>query len=417
MLKGIVIENYRSCLSTKLNLHPSLSVLIGPNSSGKTNLLQAIMLLSKLASEEPEHYVKPAPPTGAPSRIRAVFEIPSLQVQLKASLALLTDESNNDKLLGSRQKWTFKRRRKKYKSEMPLSLAIGMDPRLSPTAPAFHMSPQYYRIYRSQLSFRGFRSELPKEVARGFVEISRFCRGFRYYSASQFTNPANCPTSFQIERDEGRGTFARFRGHTKILYDMYIAQKVQQDKAYEQFLQIVGPKGLRLIDALTFGEVQASSTEYSVRVGGKVEPRKRENRLIIPQFKIGRQILSPNQLSEGTFKTLALLFHLFRKDSRALLIEEPEVCVHHGLLASILEIIKTASEEKQIVLSTHSDYVLDHVKPENVFSISFDKGSGTIARQIRETMNAKEFAALRLYLETEGNLGEYWREGGFGDRP
>ena len=92
------------------------------------------------------------------------------------------------------------------------------------------------------------------------------------------------------------------------------------------------------------------------------------------------------------------------------------MCVHHGLLSSILELIKTYSKQKQIIVSTHSDYVLDHVTPANVFRVTFDKSSGTIVRQIQKTMTTKEYAALRDYLETVGNLGEFWREGGMGDR-
>ena len=202
-----------------------------------------------------------------------------------------------------------------------------------------------------------------------------------------------------------------------MLHAMYSASRAEGNRQYQRFIELVGPKGLRLIDDLTFRVVRSSSTEYSVRVGGKLERRKRENRLVIPQFKIGRQVLSPNQLSEGTFKTLVLLFHLITDDSSALLIEEPEVCVHHGLLASILEIIKSSSNRKQIILSTHSDFVLDHVRPENVLRVTFDKSLGTLVQSIKKTMTAKEFSALRDYLDTTGNLGEYWREGGLGDRP
>ena len=122
-------------------------------------------------------------------------------------------------------------------------------------------------------------------------------------------------------------------------------------------------------------------------------------------------------MSEGTFKTLALLFHLITDESRAILIEEPEVCVHHGLLSSILELTKYYSHSKQIILSTHSDYVLDHIQPENVYRVALQQPQGTIARQIRKTMTAKEFGALRNYLEQQGNLGEFWREGGLGDGP
>ncbi|MFW9998379.1 MAG: AAA family ATPase, partial [Candidatus Odinarchaeota archaeon] len=39
MIKRIQIQDYRSCLDTSFDFHPNLSVLIGPNGSGKTNIL------------------------------------------------------------------------------------------------------------------------------------------------------------------------------------------------------------------------------------------------------------------------------------------------------------------------------------------------------------------------------------------
>ena len=259
-------------------------------------------------------------------------------------------------------------------------------------------------------------TEISQWTSRALSSVSEFCKGIRYYGASQFTNPGSSPVSFEIEEEGKHRRLFRLRGHARILYNMYSAKKADSNRRYSQFIDIVGPKGLRLIDDLTFREVATSSIDYSVRVGGRVVVRRRNKLLVIPQFRIGRQKLSPNQLSEGTFKTLALLFHLITADSTALLIEEPEVCVHHGLLSSILEVIKSYSRDKQMILSTHSDYVLDHVKPENVYRVAFEKKTGTVARHIPATMTSKEFSALREYLRLEGNLGEYWREVGLGDR-
>jgi len=140
--------------------------------------------------------------------------------------------------------------------------------------------------------------------------------------------------------------------------------------------------------------------------------RKREKSLIVPQFTIGRNELSPNQLSEGTFKTITLLFYLMTEKSSALLVEEPEVCVHHGLLASIVELIKTYSKQKQIVLSTHSDFVLDKLEPRHIYKVVRDDQKGTLVTHITDSLSQDEMAALRDYLEKEGNLGEYWKHGG-----
>lgn len=411
MLKRIVLENYRSCLRTSIDLHPKLSVLIGPNGSGKTNILQGIMLLHQLARGS-EH----APGLRrlfTTARVKAVFQTPKSHARLRASVDTFTNESNNDIVLQSRQKWfmrTSAGRPQEFSSDIPLEVA-SFDPddiRLFSNA-RFH---RYRRYQRHIFHGRAF----PDWAQTTLANVGKFCQGIRYYGASQFTNPGSCPTSFEIEREGDQRSLHRIRGHAKILSAMYAASKAGSSRKYDQFLEIVGPKGLRLIDGLTFRDVKTSSTEYSVRVGGKVESRRRDNLLIIPQFRIGSQTLSPNQLSEGTFKTLALLFHLITENCTALLIEEPEVCVHQGLLASILELIKSYSNRTQMILSTHSDYVLDKVQPENVYRVTLSKPEGTIARHIRKTMTSKEFAALRQYLEWEGNLGDYWREGGLGDR-
>jgi ABC-type lipoprotein export system ATPase subunit len=414
LLDRITIENYRSCLRTSINLHPRLSVLIGPNGSGKTNILQAFMLLNKMASEE-RFGRQPKDTLSVNSRIKATFERHGTKTRLNASVDVRTDDSNNDVLVVSRQKWITQQAagRKKAAFELPMGMApyhVGEQDR-------HRISYVNRRYYVGYMHGRFDEPPVPPAWARpSFNQISAYCRGIRYYGASQFTNPGRCPASFQIERE---GTHRRrfvHRGHVRILYDMYLAQKTQS-RQFDQFMQIVGPGGLKLIDALRFREVETSSVDYSVRVGGRIEKRKKHQLIVIPQFRIGSQRLSPNQLSEGTFKTLALLFHVMTEDSTALLIEEPEVCVHHGLLASILELIKSYSRRKQMILSTHSDYVLDHVKPENVYKVTFDKLEGTKVGHIQEAMTSLELKALREYLEKEGNLGEYWREGGLGDRP
>jgi energy-coupling factor transporter ATP-binding protein EcfA2 len=410
MLKRIVIENYRSCLRTSFDCHPNLSVLIGPNSSGKTNILQAILFLNKLA-QEPERRPSYEETITESSRIKALFSFGRKETQLNASIAAYTDESNNDIILASQQKWLLMRLDGKHvSSEFPLFAASHLSER--------RMLPNFLHFHSRHFpgSFYRMKTELPKWAILRLSNISQFCEGIRYYGASQFTNPGACPVSFEIEEEGERRRLFRPRGHTKILYQMYSAHKSEDRRRYEQFLNIVGPDGLRLIEQIKFKEVPTSSVEYTVRVGGKVKVHRLHKLLVIPQFRIGKQRLSPNQLSEGTFKTLALLFYVITENSTALLIEEPEVCIHHGLLSSILELIKTYSRHKQMIVSTHSDYVLDHVRPENVFRVTFDKLSGTIVRHIRKTMTAREYTALREYLEKEGNLGEFWREGGLGDR-
>jgi ABC-type branched-subunit amino acid transport system ATPase component len=394
--------------------------LIGPNGSGKTNIMQGIMLLNKMSSDAAQHR-KIDSERLVPPQVGATFEQGGVRVRLRAYVDAYTDQSNNDVVRNARQRWTVRDKEgKNARFEMPLS--VFDSPILAHSMAA--RDHRYLRYVSYRVHNSGFRIArdgkllpthgFPPEWARGpLMNVARQCIGMIYYSASQFTNPATCPASFEIEREEGGGELPLLRGHARFLYDMYSAKR-RADNHYLQFLDIVGPKGLQLIDNLTFKDIKTSSSDYSVLVGGKLRVRKLYKSIVIPQFRVGRQRLSPNQLSEGTFKTLALLFYILTRRSTVLLIEEPEVCVHHGLLSSILEVIKSSSDTKQIILSTHSAYVLDHVRPENVFRVSRGS-SGTAVRSLRQSLTTREFGALRTYLATEGNLGDYWREGGIGD--
>ena len=53
IIESLNILNYRSCIDTGFILQPDLSVLIGPNGTGKTTVLNAFLLLRSLAMERP----------------------------------------------------------------------------------------------------------------------------------------------------------------------------------------------------------------------------------------------------------------------------------------------------------------------------------------------------------------------------
>src|SRR5437867_6326471 len=140
--------------------------------SGKTNILQAIMLLGKLAHlEEHRGYLRGT--RKASPRIKAIFKKMHIRMQLSASIFASTDESNNDILLGSREQWWVETRNRKQTS-FPLPLAIatrfgpkGKVPRYYP----FRFAPmQAFYIERTP-------NQISRATARALYAVAVYCGG------------------------------------------------------------------------------------------------------------------------------------------------------------------------------------------------------------------------------------------------
>ena len=415
-LRKVQLANYRSCVDTEFSLQPDLSVLIGPNGSGKTNILNGLVLLRRLLDEDQFRAARQETPTGE-CQIKAWFEVDDKTAILTAKVALYTDERNNDVVVTSQQSWyakDFTGTAKRLKIPLSVARHLGAsrdDELMMDDEYIFYLHSRNRRMMHAYVP--GFpRDKKSKPAIEAVSRIAKWVAGITYYSASQFTNPSACPVSIEVESEGPSIRRARQRGGTatRLLFDLYSAHERGSD-SYRAFEEIVGPRGIQLIDGLSFKKLKTSSVDYAVRVGGQARERRVEKLMVVPQFEIGKNTLSPNQLSDGTFKTIALIFYLLTESRSLLLLEEPEVCVHHGLLASILELMSTQSENQQVVVSTHSDFVIDHVEPRSVYAVSRSSDGGTAISSLTKSMSSRELEALRAYLETEGTLGEYWKHG------
>lgn len=244
------------------------------------------------------------------------------------------------------------------------------------------------------------------------LAINEFRASITYYSASQFTDPTKCPSSFEVD-EEGRlsDSFpSSTNTHLKFLHNLY-RLKFENPDLYDSYCEFVSRRQLGLVSRITWREVVLSSNTAEVKSGGTVKKIKKTKTLVIPKVQVGTSHITFNQLSEGTFKTLALIFYTFTDSSRFLMIEEPEVCVHHGLLSRVVSTLKSHAKYKQTVISTHSDQLLDQLEPENVFVVEIGN-TGTKAENLDKWLLANEKRALKDYLSESGTLGEYWKAGG-----
>jgi predicted ATPase len=75
---------------------------------------------------------------------------------------------------------------------------------------------------------------------------------------------------------------------------------------------------------------------------------------------------SVEEVSDGTIQTLALLVAIFDARYTALVIEEPENSIHPWIIRHILDACKNAGPTKQIIITTHSPLVINSVPPEKL---------------------------------------------------
>jgi predicted ATPase len=402
-ISKINIKNYRSCVNTNADFKGNLTTLIGINGAGKSNILNAIRLLkstrrnrylnSKIAKGQLSH-----------SKLKFNLSIEDHNYDVKADVFFDTDERNQEDVYSSALSYK--------KADSKTWVDINYD--LLEIVQHLQFSKrsdlsQLEHIYR-----RG--SKMSMEDAKTAVKIVDFLSGISYYSATQFSDPSKCPVSIELEdgKFNTSHSFRSGRPHEKFLFDLYtVWNERAKNPTFDRYLNTVNQSGIGLIEDIAFLNQDLPSSTYVVRSGGRVSKVDKNREIIVPSITLDGLTLSPNQLSEGTFKTLVLVFYILADKSDLLLIEEPEVCVHHGLLNSIIELLKVRSKNKQIIISTHSDFVLDHLSPENLLLVSKKDRMGTIAKPLSSSLSKNDYVALKEYLNSSGNLGEYWKEGGF----
>jgi len=114
-------------------------------------------------------------------------------------------------------------------------------------------------------------------------------------------------------------------------------------------------------------------------------------------------------ISDGTVNISALLVALFFEQKPLTIIEEPERNVHPYLISKVMDIMKDASKNKQIIVTTHSPEVVKHAGLENILLVSRDKDGFS---NISKPSEKKE---VKIFLKNQMGLDELYIQNLLGD--
>lgn len=109
-------------------------------------------------------------------------------------------------------------------------------------------------------------------------------------------------------------------------------------------------------------------------------------------------------ISDGTIDIMALIIALYFERSYISFIEEPERNIHPSLISGLIEMMKDASENKQVIITTHNPEIVKHAGLENLILIKRDSNGFSVMSKPSET------AELETFLENDIGVDELYTQ-------
>ncbi len=380
-LGEITVRNLLSYgpVTPPLPLH-ALNVFIGPNGSGKSNLIEALALLR-----------------ATPGDMRAVIRRGGgvREWLWKGSSAVI---AYLDVVLSHPEGTQALRHVLKFYEENQMFRLE--DERIENAQPnAGYTSPYAYYLYRHGRPFlkvRGEEKELDKETFETDLSVLAQRRDPDAYPEVSYL--ANFYERIRIYREWAFGRNTVFREPQKA--DM------RNDRLEEDFsnlglflnrLRLIPKAKNAILEALR--NLYAGLNDFDVRIdGGTVQVVFTEGDFTIPATR----------LSDGALRYLCLLAILCDPTPPPLIcIEEPELGLHPDILPKVADLLASASERTQLLVTTHSDILVDALTERPEAIVVCDKHQG------QTEMRRLDAAQLAHWLD-DYRLGELWTRGELG---
>lgn len=369
----------------ELDLRP-LNVLIGPNGSGKSNLIDALGLMQGAPTNLPKpiqtggigNWIWRRDPDKLIVRLDVIVDNPFGQQSLRYGLSftesdqrfMLTRETieNEHAYEGYDQPYLY------YESHYG-SATINYRGTDEEDRRYRELKPEEIAIDKSILAQRKDPDHYPELTYLG--DVLGKMRIYREWSFGRFSPPrmpqsADLPNDFLTEDGSNLG--------------LVLSRLKREPKIKKQIL-----------DALM--ELYAGITDFDVIIeGGTVQTFLEEEEIAVPATR----------LSDGTLRYLCLLSILHHpKPPPLICIEEPELGIHPDIIPGIAALLRAASERCQLVVTTHSDVLVDALTetPESVVICEKHQGQTTFRRLDK--------CDLTPWLE-KYRLGELWTSGELG---
>jgi predicted ATPase len=112
-----------------------------------------------------------------------------------------------------------------------------------------------------------------------------------------------------------------------------------------------------------------------------------------------KEYLPATLISDGTINLTALILALYFEEKPLIIIEEPERNIHPHLISKVVEMMKEASQNKQIIVTTHNPEVVRYAGLENLLLIYRDKEGFSHITRPADKIEVKTFLEQEIGIE------------------
>ncbi|MEA5458122.1 AAA family ATPase [Arcicella sp. LKC2W] len=358
MINLIKIRNFKSIREMELKLLP-INVLIGANGAGKSNFINFFKLIYNIYTQNLQNYI--AEEAGAEN-------------------ILYNGLKESERLLG------------RIEFDKTNAYSFTLKP---------NQQGNLFFEYDITRFYHGFGKtgwdEIP--LGNGYLE-SRLKNeeGGRYKYVKKYMS------SFKIFHFHDTSKTAKIKQKGNIDDNQYLFEDAGNLAAFLYFLQEKHPKSFIKIEML----IRSVAPYFDCFV---LEPDKiREDKIQLSWKQKGSDMrLYAMQLSDGTLRFMALATLLLQPEiPSTIIIDEPELGLHPFAINKLAGLIKKASAQSQIIISTQSINLVDNFSPEDIITVDREDNQSVFVRQNSESLSD--------WLQ-EYSIGDLWNKNVIGGTP
>ena len=387
MLRKIKIRGYKSLIDAEVCLNP-LSVLFGPNAAGKSNFLDALQLLSGMATSRTLKEAFEPPYRGKPLEsfafgkegIKGLLgrEVVSFSMEADVELSnTVVDLVNRQIREMKRTKASPEKAKSATKSQSFVRerhLRYRIEIEILPKAGILRVADEYLASLNKKGEISRKRSPFLEKVKNrlhlrmeGQAHPIYYERYLDHTILSMPLYPPHYPHLVAIRQELASWFFFYFEPRERMRAPNAVKETRHIGLMGEELASFLNT--LRALDEPQFKAVEkalrmiipdVTGIDVSVNELGEVDLKILEGETPIPA----------RVLSEGTLRILGLLSLVSAKDPPALLgFEEPENGIHPRRIRMIADILKNraATGDTQLIVTTHSPILPDMISDENLF--------------------------------------------------